>query len=98
THLHQDHQSARSELLTLLGNPCAGNGCDVLGWPEHSTEIQLGPYQLTRLATPGHTPEAVSILLYKQQQLLCAFTGDVILPGGVGRTDLPGGDISALAN
>jgi cysteine desulfurase len=98
THLHQDHQSARTELLTLLGNPCAGNGCDVLGWPEHSTEIQLGPYQLTRLATPGHTPEAVSILLYKQQQLLCAFTGDVILPGGVGRTDLPGGDISALAN
>ncbi|PKM19767.1 MAG: cysteine desulfurase [Gammaproteobacteria bacterium HGW-Gammaproteobacteria-15] len=98
THLHQDHQSARTELLTLLGNPCAGSGCDVLGWPEHSTEIQLGPYQLTRLATPGHTPEAVSILLYKQQQLLCAFTGDVILPGGVGRTDLPGGDISALAN
>lgn len=98
THLHQDHQSARTELLTLLGNPCAGNGCDVLGWPEHSTEIQLGPYQLTRLATPGHTPEAVSILLCKQQQLLCAFTGDVILPGGVGRTDLPGGDISALAN
>ena len=98
THVHQDHQSARTELLTLLGNPCAGSGCDVLGWPEHSTEIQLGPYQLTRLATPGHTPEAVSILLYKQQQLLCAFTGDVILPGGVGRTDLPGGDISALAN
>ncbi|MCS4307497.1 cysteine sulfinate desulfinase/cysteine desulfurase-like protein/glyoxylase-like metal-dependent hydrolase (beta-lactamase superfamily II)/rhodanese-related sulfurtransferase [Rheinheimera pacifica] len=98
THLHQDHQSARTELLTLLGNPCAGNGCDVLGWPEHCPEIQLGPYLLTRLATPGHTPEAVSILLYKQQQLLCAFTGDVILPGGVGRTDLPGGDISALAN
>jgi len=98
THLHQDHQSARTELLTLLGNPCAGSGCDVLGWPEHSAEIQLGPYQLTRLATPGHTPEAVSILLHKQQQLLCAFTGDVILPGGVGRTDLPGGDISALAN
>ncbi|WP_240221865.1 aminotransferase class V-fold PLP-dependent enzyme [Rheinheimera hassiensis] len=98
THLHQDHQSARTELLTLLGNPCAGSGCDVLGWPERSTEIQLGPYQLTRLATPGHTPEAVSILLHKQQQLLCAFTGDVILPGGVGRTDLPGGDISALAN
>src|SRR5690606_8260225 len=59
THLHQDHQSARTELLTLLGNPCAGSGCDVLGWPEHRTEIQLGPYQLTRLATPGHTPEAV---------------------------------------
>jgi cysteine desulfurase len=98
THLHQDHQSARTELLTLLGNPCAGSGCDVLGWPEYRTEIQLGPYQLTRLATPGHTPEAVSILLYKQQQLLCAFTGDVILPGGVGRTDLPGGDISTLAN
>ena len=26
THLHQDHQSARTELLTLLGNPCAGSG------------------------------------------------------------------------
>lgn len=98
THIHQDHQSARSELLTLLGNPCAANSYDVLGWPLHSTEIQLGTYQLTRIPTPGHTPEAVSILLFQQQQLLCAFTGDVLMPGGVGRTDLPGGDMSALAS
>jgi len=38
----------------------------------------------------------VSILLH-DQQLRGVFAGDVLLPGGVGRTDLPGGDMQALA-
>ncbi len=97
THLHRDHLSARTALLTLLGNPCAGTRCDMLGWPASAAQLELGPYRLSRLATPGHTPEAVSILLYKQQQLLAVFTGDLIMPGGVGRTDLSGGDMAALA-
>ena len=97
SHLHQDHQSARQELMTLLSGRCQNGQCDALGWPAQADEIVLGSYRLNKLATPGHTPEAVSILLSDQQRLLAVFTGDLIMPGGVGRTDLTKGDISALA-
>jgi len=96
THLHHDHLSARKEILALLGNAYSTAACDVLGWPEQQKTIACGDYQLTKIATPGHTPEAVSILLHRQQELCAVFVGDLMLPGGVGRTDLPGGDISAL--
>ncbi|GAB2929368.1 aminotransferase class V-fold PLP-dependent enzyme [Rheinheimera gaetbuli] len=103
THLHQDHQSARAELLTLLAETSADSRgidrhCDNLGWPENQTAITLGPYRFSRLNTPGHTPEAVSLMLHKHQQLLAVFCGDLILPGGVGRTDLTGGNLADLAN
>ncbi|MDP5141612.1 aminotransferase class V-fold PLP-dependent enzyme [Rheinheimera baltica] len=96
THLHRDHMSASKEILALLGNAYSTAACDVLGWPEQQTTIACGDYQLTKIATAGHTPEAVSILLHRQQELCAVFVGDLMLPGGVGRTDLPGGDISAL--
>ncbi|GAB60328.1 aminotransferase class V-fold PLP-dependent enzyme [Rheinheimera nanhaiensis] len=103
THIHRDHQSARQELLTLLGEPdghalCNSAACDVLGWPQGCSTLEFGCYALRRLPTPGHTPEAVSLLLTLDKRLVAVFCGDVILPGGVGRTDLPGGDISALAD
>jgi cysteine desulfurase len=97
THLHRDHLSARQEILALLHNTTDSAAVDVLGWPEQVKEIECGRYRLTKLATAGHTPEAVSILLHDAQQLCAVFVGDLILPGGVGRTDLPGGDMSALA-
>ncbi|MEO3679699.1 aminotransferase class V-fold PLP-dependent enzyme [Rheinheimera sp. FR7-31] len=98
THVHRDHQSARQELLTLLGEPCSAVACDVLGWPQGCSTLEFGRFSLSRLPTPGHTPEAVSLLLTLNKQLAAVFCGDVMLPGGVGRTDLPGGDISALAD
>lgn len=98
THVHRDHQSARQELLTLLGEPCSAVACDVLGWPQGCSTVEFGRFSLSRLPTPGHTPEAVSLLLTLNKQLAAVFCGDVMLPGGVGRTDLPGGDISALAD
>ncbi|HEX5791805.1 MAG TPA: aminotransferase class V-fold PLP-dependent enzyme, partial [Rheinheimera sp.] len=98
THLHRDHLSARQEILALLGGADEQQQCDVLGWPKQQAALTCGRYQLTKLATPGHTAEAVTILLHQQQQLCAVFAGDLLLPGGVGRTDLPGGDMSALAN
>lgn len=92
THLHKDHPSARPELVTLLSDLIDSAHTDVLGWPLQQTRLQMGTYQLERLATPGHSPEAVTILVKQQQQQKFAFVGDFILPGGTGRLDLPGGD------
>jgi len=69
---------------------------DVLGWPKAASLLQIGTYQLERLATPGHSPEAVTLLVTQHHQQKFAFVGDFILPGGTGRLDLPGGDTKAF--
>jgi len=86
THLHQDHRSARADLMTLLSQQI--QPVDALGWPANELQLRVGQYQLKLLATPGHSAESRSYLVYQQQQLLAAFVGDLVLPGGTGRLDL----------
>lgn len=86
THLHQDHRSARADLMTLLSQQT--QPVDALGWPANELQLRVGQYQLKLLATPGHSAESRSYLVYQQQQLLAAFVGDLVLPGGTGRLDL----------
>jgi glyoxylase-like metal-dependent hydrolase (beta-lactamase superfamily II) len=52
-------------------------------------ELSLDGLDLTVIHTPGHSPGSVT-LYWAQQKAL--FTGDLVFKGGVGRTDLPGGD------
>lgn len=96
THLHKDHPSARPELVTLLADTLEPVPTDALGWPLQSACLQMGAYQLEKLATPGHSPEAVSLIVTQHQLQVFAFVGDFILPGGTGRLDLPGGDSRAF--
>jgi len=53
-------------------------------------EIQFGQQTLKVIHTPGHTQDAMC-LLFKDR----LFTGDTLLIGGCGRTDLPGGNAEA---
>ncbi|MEW6380849.1 MAG: MBL fold metallo-hydrolase [bacterium] len=53
--------------------------------------IQLGSIGLKVLHTPGHTPGGICLLT---DNIL--FTGDTLFAGGIGRTDLPGGNYSQL--
>lgn len=94
THQHQDHQSARADLLALL-KPDADSG-DRLGWPNGHGEIVCGQYRLQLLATPGHSSDSRSLLLWRGDHLLGAFVGDLLLPGGCGRLDLPDADANAF--
>jgi len=53
--------------------------------------IRIGTVCLKVIHTPGHTPGSVGFLgpgIY--------FSGDTLFNGGVGRTDLPGGDYDAI--
>lgn len=54
--------------------------------------FSIGGFTIEVMTTPGHTPGGVCLLIDGN-----IFTGDTVLPEGVGRTDLPGGDPDALA-
>ena len=59
---------------------------------EDGDKIQVGPYSMEVIHTPGHSPGSIC--------LLCPpflFSGDTLFKAGVGRTDFDGGDYNALA-
>ena len=55
--------------------------------------ITFGVHTFNVLFTPGHTPGHVS---FYEGQVGVVFDGDVLFAGGIGRTDLPGGDYETL--
>ena len=56
---------------------------------EDGTRLQVGAETGQVLHTPGHTEGSIS-LHFPESNLLLA--GDTLFRGGIGRTDLPGGD------
>jgi len=56
-------------------------------------ELRLGSKTFQILHTPGHSPGSISLYWPEKKAL---FTGDVVFPMGVGRTDFPGGDGALL--
>ncbi len=58
---------------------------------EDNQTLQFGNIQLQVVATPGHTQGCVCFLV---ENIL--FSGDTLFCGGIGRTDLPGGDYATL--
>lgn len=62
--------------------------CDISGLP---AAFEVGPFSLSWIATPGHTPGSVCLLLDEY-----LFSGDTLMHNAIGRTDLPGGDRQQL--
>ena len=60
---------------------------------EHGMILRLGDHEFEVRHTPGHTPGHVIFVARRSGLALC---GDLIFQGGVGRTDLPGGDWETL--
>lgn len=55
------------------------------------TSIQIGPFNIKIIFTPGHSAGSVCFLIDN-----VLFSGDTLFHQGVGRTDLPGGDAAEL--
>ncbi len=82
-------QNAELNLSTLTGKDRSFSLPDrVL---EEGDEIRVGGFSLRILHTAGHTPG--SICLYGDNKL---FSGDTLFAGGIGRTDLAGGNYKEL--
>jgi glyoxylase-like metal-dependent hydrolase (beta-lactamase superfamily II) len=61
---------------------------------EADETVEFGSLRLTVRFTPGHAPGHV---VFVDNQADRVIGGDVLFQGSIGRTDLPGGDASALA-
>ena len=55
--------------------------------------LNLGNIDLQVYHSPGHSPGSLCLYWPKKKALI---SGDVVFSGGVGRTDLPGGDANQL--
>jgi len=98
THHHHDHVLANEVLKTEFDGKILIHedekdyiDFEVDEFLKEGDEIQIGESTLQVIHTPGHTQGCICLL---GEDLL--FSGDTIFDQGVGRTDLPGGDISKL--
>jgi hydroxyacylglutathione hydrolase len=66
------------------------------GTLDPGTPLELAGIGIRVLATPGHHPHAVTLLLAADDGDALVVPGDVLFAGSVGRTDLPGGDAAVL--
>jgi hydroxyacylglutathione hydrolase len=100
THVHADHITGSQELR-------AATGADI--YMEHAAgvtyahkplrdgdRIEIGKAVIDVLATPGHTPHAVTLAVTDRSrgetpELL--LTGDLLFVGSIGRPDLAGGEL-----
>lgn len=55
--------------------------------------IEVGAIRLETFFTPGHSPGHVIFVMRNEK---IALSGDCVFMGGIGRTDLPGGDFDTL--
>jgi glyoxylase-like metal-dependent hydrolase (beta-lactamase superfamily II)/rhodanese-related sulfurtransferase len=95
THTHADHFSATRELSRQLDVPVAMHRVSPAPFVDLRLDdgemLVLGKLRLQVLHTPGHTRDSMCLLVEDR-----VFTGDTLLIGATGRTDLPTGDPDAL--
>ena len=95
THTHADHFSGTRELARRLEVPVVmhrASPAPFVGMHVDDGEmLVVGKLRLRVMYTPGHTRDSMCLIAGDR-----VFTGDTLLIGGTGRTDLPTGDPEAL--
>lgn len=110
THGHFDHVGGVRALQAETGAPVYLSSHDLClpaelsgGLPaefidlsqEAASAITVGSITFDVLETPGHCPGSVCFWA-KDGQEEALFTGDTLFQGSMGRTDFPGGDLTAM--
>lgn len=91
THTHADHNSACKVLRDRAGAKVVMHRASEAPYVDlrmnEGEVLQCGQISIRMLHTPGHTEDSSCLLVGDR-----LFTGDTLLIGGCGRTDLPGGN------
>ncbi len=96
THFHADFIAGHLELRDRVGADIYLGAVAEAEYPftpmKDGDALELGGVRLRVLETPGHTPEAISILVYdlshSNSRPHAVLTGDTLFIGDVGRPDL----------
>jgi glyoxylase-like metal-dependent hydrolase (beta-lactamase superfamily II)/rhodanese-related sulfurtransferase len=95
THTHADHFSAAREIGQTLGAKVVMSHRSPAPFVDLRLDdgdmLLIGEMRVQALATPGHTADSTCLLVDGH-----VFTGDTLLIGGTGRTDLPTGNPDEL--
>lgn len=95
THTHADHFSAARELAKRLDAKVVMHRLSAAPFADVRVDdgesLIVGKLRVKVLHTPGHTEDSVCFVFEDR-----VLTGDTLLIGGTGRTDLPTGDPDAL--
>jgi sulfur dioxygenase len=95
THTHADHRAGHAALSAKTGAPIYLSGRSPAAYPHRplteGEELRFGRHSLTVLETPGHTRDHLSLRVGAR-----VFTGDTLLLGSCGRTDLGDGNPELL--
>lgn len=95
THTHADHFSATQQLARQLNVPVVMHSASPAPFVDLRLQggelLVVGRLRLQALHTPGHTRDSMCLTVEDR-----VFTGDTLLMGATGRTDLPSGDAGAL--
>ena len=95
THTHADHFSATRQLARQLNVPVVMHRASPAPFVDMRVDdgemLVIGRLRLQVLHTPGHTRDSMCLVAGDR-----VFTGDTLLIGATGRTDLPTGEAEAL--
>ncbi len=95
THTHADHFSAAKQLAEMLGVPAVMHRASPSPYAQLRLDdddmLLVGKLRMRAIHTPGHTRDSMCLAVEDR-----VFTGDTLLIGGTGRTDLPTGDPEQL--
>jgi sulfur dioxygenase len=95
THTHADHIAGHAELHQRTGAPILISRRSPAQYPHRSLSdgeaVAIGGDEIVAIETPGHTPDHLTLKLRDK-----LFTGDTLLIGSCGRTDLGGGSPDRL--
>jgi glyoxylase-like metal-dependent hydrolase (beta-lactamase superfamily II) len=95
THTHADHFSAAKMLSQMLNAPAVMHHSSPAPFASLRLDdddlLRVGDLRIRSIHTPGHTADSMCLVVEDR-----VFTGDTLLIGGTGRTDLPTGDPDPL--
>jgi glyoxylase-like metal-dependent hydrolase (beta-lactamase superfamily II) len=95
THTHADHFSAAKQIKEALQVPVVMHRASPAPFADLKLDdgdmLIVGDLRLRALHTPGHTADSMCLVLNDR-----VFTGDTLLIGATGRTDLPTGNPDQL--